>query len=88
MKYQYYRVRKEHRHYLGDRYFKFTHLADHTIQVCFSCGDIKKGKSNTFGVYLVHRLTFLTNYISMDRVEPCRKDVYEKKFNQIVKMLK
>lgn len=85
---EYYRVRKEHQAYLGVRHFKFNYMADHTIQACYHCGDIKKGKSNTFGVYLINKLTFLTNYLSPNYVEPCKKNEYEKYFDKTLKMLK
>lgn len=84
---QYFKIRKEHIQYKGERYFRFNHHSEKTVQVCLFSGEEKKGKSNTFGTYLIHRLTFLSNYLAINYVEPCSKKEYQIKFNKAIKML-
>lgn len=88
MKDQYFKIVKTRHDYLGERYFRYNHLADSVVQVCCFPGDAKKGKSNTFGVYIIHRITFLTNYLAQSYAEPCTKAEYNKQFDKVVKMLK
>ncbi len=85
---QYFKIRKERQDYKGIRYFRFNYDTEKVVQVCSFTGDVKKGKSNTFGVYLIHRLTFFTNYLAINYCEPCTKREFEKAFEKTVKMLK
>ena len=85
---QHYKVKPERQEYLGERYFKFDFNEEKAIQVCKSTGDVKKGKSNSFGIYLISRLTFLTNYFAMGYLIPCTKDEYEQQFEYVMKILK
>lgn len=85
---QYFKVKPEREEYLGKRYFRFNFADEKTIQVCISCGDVKKGKSNTFGVYLITKMTFLSNYFATGYILPCAKEEYEEYFDNTVKMLK
>ena len=85
---KYFKIRKERQDWLGVRYFKFRWDEEKVVQVCLFTGEVKKGKSNTFGVYLINRLTMLSNYYSPNYIEPCSKKEYEKMFNQVVKCLK
>lgn len=75
---QYYKVKKKRQEYLGERYFKFNHNAEKVVQVCITCGDVKKGKSNTFGVYVIHKMTLFSNYLAQNYIEPCSKKEYKK----------
>lgn len=74
--------------YLGVRYFRFHPRADHTIQVVIHEGEVKKGRTNAFGVYLISRITFLTNYMAMGYVTPCTKAKYDQAFEKTVNLLK
>ena len=85
---QYFKVKKERIEYLGERYFKFNYNTEKVIQVCLTVGDVKKGKSNTYGVYLIHRMTFFSNYLATSYIEPCTKNEYEKQFNKVFNMLR
>lgn len=86
-KYQYYKVKKERQEYLGCRVFKVNFSFEEITQVCFSMGEVKKGKSNTPGIYFIHRLTFFSNYFSMGYVEPITKKEYEKYFKKVLIIL-
>ena len=88
IKYQYYKTKKERFDYLGNRYFRVDFDSDVCLQVCLSCGDVKKGKANNFGVYLIGKLTFFTNYLAQSYVLPCTKREFDNQFNKMVKMLK
>ena len=61
---------------------------DKVLQVCTSCGDVKKGKSNTFGIYLIHRMTFFGNYLACGYLIQITKKIYDKQFELVYKMLK
>lgn len=87
MENQFYQVVGSRRDYKGERYFKFNPAADSVVQVCFSTGDDKKGRANTVGVYLIHRLTFLTNYFAHNYVELITEKQYIKKLNQVIEKL-
>lgn len=84
----YFKIRKEYQDYKGERYFRFNHLSEKTTQVCVNHGCEKKGRTNAFGVYLIHRITFLSNYFSIHYTEPCTKKEYDKQFEKVIKMLK
>lgn len=84
---QFYKVRNEKQEYCGERYFRFNFMAEKAVQVCITCGDIKKGKSNTFGIYLIHKITLFSNYLNMGYLEPITKKEYEKQFQKVVKLL-
>ncbi len=88
MSVEYYKTSENRWDYLGLRYFKFNNISDNTVQVCVTTGDVKKGKSNTFGVYLIAKMTFLTNYYMQPYVEKCSKREYEKAFKKVIELLK
>lgn len=85
--YQYFKVKKERQHYLGIRYFRVDFNAESTLQLCISSGDMKKGKANNFGMYLISKMTFYTNYAACQYVEHCKKSEFEKHRKMIVKIL-
>lgn len=85
---QYYKVSSSRNEYLGVRYFRFNPNSEHTIQVVLYAGESKKGKGNTFGVYLISRLTFFTNYLAMGYAEPCKRSEYDVSFNKVIEALK
>lgn len=85
---QYYKVKKERLEYLGERFFRFNHSSEKVVQVCLTCGDVKKGKSNTFGIYLIHKMTLFSNYLAPNYIEPCTKKQFDNQFDKVVKMLK
>jgi len=84
---RYYKTRKERHEYIGERYFRVNMDVDKIVQVCITNGDIKKGKSNTFGVYLIHKLTFFSNYAAMNYVEEITQKEYYKQFKKVFKAL-
>lgn len=84
----YYKVRKERHDYLGERYFRYNNDSETCVQVCIFSGDVKKGKSNTFGIYVIHKMTLFANYLAPGYVEPCTKREFDKHFNKCVEILK
>ncbi len=88
IKCQYFRTKAERHDYLGNRYFRLDFNSDVTLQICLSTGDIKRGKSNTFGMYLISRLTLFTNYLAPNYCEPCTKKEFDKQFELTIKLLK
>ncbi len=88
IKYQYFKTKPERYQYLGNRYFRIHFNHDTALQVCLSSGDVKKGKANNFGTYLIAKMTFFSNYLAQCYVEPCTKREFDSKFNLMIKMLK
>jgi len=88
IKYQYFKIIDSRTEWLGIRYFKYSPHSDKVVQVCVTTGEVKKGKSNTFGVYLIASLTFLCNYLAVGYCQPCTKKQYEKAFETVVTYLK
>ena len=87
--YQYLRIKKAKLDYLGERYFRLSFDSDLVLQVCISSGiDRRRGKGNTIGVYLISRMTLLSNYIGTSYVEPITKRQFETQFDKVVKWLK
>ncbi len=76
------------RDYLGERYFRYNDASETVVQVCVTQGEQKKGRSNTFGVHVIAKMTLFANYMAMNYTIPCTKAEYEKKFNKVVKMLR
>jgi hypothetical protein len=85
--YQYYKIDSPRRDYLGKRFFKVDMNAWECIQVCVTTGDTKKGRGHTFGVYLISRLTFFSNYLAMGYAVPCSEKEYTKNLKDVLSML-
>lgn len=75
--FQYYRIDDRRIEYLGCRYFRVDLTSDSVIQVCVTNGEQKKGKGHYFGLYLISRTTFFTNYLGMGYAIPTDKEEYE-----------
>ena len=87
MNIQYFKVKKDRQEYLGERYFKVDFTSDSVIQACIQCGEVKRGKGNYFGVYLIGKLTFFSNYLAQSYVEQITKQEYEKHLKKTIKLL-
>lgn len=86
-KYLYFKIRKERFEYLGNRYFRIDYNSDTALQICLSCGDVKKGKANNFGVYLISKMTLFSNYLAQNYCEPITKKEFDNKYKLMIKML-
>jgi hypothetical protein len=87
--YSYYQITQSRKEYLGVRYFKVRQsFKDSVIQVVVNPGQERKGRGNTFGVYLISRMTFFSNYLAMVYAIPCTKKDYDKAFDTVLKYLK
>jgi hypothetical protein len=87
--YQYVKVAKERRDYLGEKYFRFNFNEDTVVQVCMNPGSItRRGKSNIIGVYVISKMTLLANYLGMSYVEQCTKEEFDQKFDEVINFLK
>ena len=84
----YFKIVKDRQEYLGNRYFKVDWSSDHIVQVCVHPGEPKRGRASNFGVYLISKQTFLSNYMPLNYVEPCTKGQFEKQFDTVVKLIK
>jgi hypothetical protein len=87
MKDKFYKIKKDRVDYKGQRFFRFNPASEKTLQVVVFPGDEKKGKSNCVGVYMIHRMTFLSNYF-MYYCDPCSKAEFEKQFNKVIESFK
>jgi len=86
-RYQYFKITSERRDYLGERYFKADMSAWDVIQVVKTVGETKKGRGHTFGVYLISRLTFFSNYLAMNYAVPCSEKEYTKHLKEVIALL-
>jgi len=84
---QFYKTIPSRHEYIGERYFRFNNNSEKVVQVCTFTGDVKKGKSNTFGVYLIHKMTFLCNYLAVGYCEQITEAQYKKQFKKVIKNL-
>lgn len=85
--YQYYRIADERQDYKGKRYFKVDVNADKVKQVCVHPGEEQRGRGNTFGVCLIAKASFFSNYLGMNYVVQCKASEYRKAFWMVVKYL-
>lgn len=87
MKYRYYRVKQKRTAYRGSRFFRYDPDQDHVLQICVYPGKVKKGRAHTWGVYLISRTSFLTNYKGMDYLEKIPKSEFKKQFKALIKLM-
>lgn len=85
---QYFKVTAARFPYLGERYFRYDFQAEICTQICKTVGDIKKGKSNTYGVYLINKVTFFGNYLGPGYLQLISKAEYTKHYNEVMEALK
>lgn len=76
----------------GERYFKMDNEInfpdnEKVIQVCVSPGSAKKGRANCIGVYVIRRLTLLSNYAFSAQLNKCSKKEYTAALNKVLKMI-
>lgn len=84
----YFRITEKHKQYKGECFFKFDIHSEDVLVVRFiKSTEQGKGRANSIGVYLIARLTFLSNYLTMNYVEPSSKKEFDKKFTTILKLL-
>jgi len=84
----YYKVTPKKEHFCGTRFFKFDLDSESVLQVCFKPSfEIRRGKSNNLGAYVISRMTFLSNWFAMNYVEPITKKEFDEKYNEIFKLL-
>lgn len=84
----YFRIKDERKDYLGDRYFRMNLTSDTVTTIHMGGVDTKRGKSNNIGVYFISKMTFVSNYMAMNYIEPITKNEWNKHFEKIVKMLR
>jgi len=85
---QYFKIAKDRQDYKGDRYFRYNPHSTLVTQICYTNGEMKKGRSNVFGITNIHRMTFVSNYMLYSYLTPTTKKVFDDKFKKMVKLLK
>ena len=84
----YYKVKPEREIYLGKRMFRMdSDYRESVTQICITNGDSRKGKSNTFGIYLIQRTTFYCNYFAMVYLSEITEADWLNQFNETIKFL-
>lgn len=83
----YYRIVDNRQEYKGKRYFRVDLHNKTVAQVCVNPGAEGRGRGNTFGIYLIAKASFFSNYLGMEYVTPCSKAQYTKAFWMVVKYL-
>lgn len=73
----------------GIRYFHLSDTCHKVIQVCVDPGELKKGRTNCIGVYLIDRMTMMGNYayFANPSFKPCSKKEYNAAMNKVLKLL-
>lgn len=85
----FYVITESRREWLGIRYYKVAQSFSPSVtQVVVNPGQERKGRGHTFGIYLISRMTFFSNYLAMQYAIPCTKREYENAFEQVLKHLK
>lgn len=85
----YFKVIKDKNDYLGERYFKINWYTDRCVQVCVKNGSVRRrGKGNQIGVYMIGKLTILSNYLGMNYLEPTTKRQFQNKLDHVIKMIR
>lgn len=83
-----YLITVEHRReYLGLRFFKWSIHSDTVIQIVKTSGEMKRGRGNLYGVYLISRQTLFSNYVALAYAVPCSKREFQNAFKQVVENL-
>lgn len=85
---QYFKVVSTREQYLGKRFFRYNYQSEICTQIGVSFGDIKKGKSNNFGIYLISKLTFFGNYLGPGYLQVITKKEWDKQFEDILTALR
>lgn len=85
---QYFRVVSTREQYLGRRYFRYDYQSEICTQIGVSFGDIKRGKSNNFGIYLISKMTFFGNYLGPGYIQVIKKSEWDKQFEDILTALR
>ena len=85
----YFEIVKERQQYLGVKFFAFSHDSDTVLQVCTCPGvELRRGRTNSIGVYTISKMSMATNYIAMGYVTPITKTQYKKELIKMVDALK
>jgi len=76
----------------GERYFKMNETIDFpndevVIQVCVSPGKAKVGRANCIGVYIIKRLTLLSNYAFSNDLQKCSEKEYDAALKKVLKLI-
>lgn len=87
---QFFRVKESKREYFGNRWFRYNSDDDKVIQICIMPGDmvVKSGKHSSIGIYVMGKLSFMSNYYAMGYVDVISKEEYESAFNKIFTILR
>lgn len=71
----------------GLRYFKTSDTDHKVLQVCVNSGEIKKGRTNCIGVYLIDRITLIGNYsFFTSGFAPCTKREFDQNMKRVLKL--
>jgi len=86
---QYFKYLNEKRK--GERYFAIDDKApfpesERCVQVVLSAGAAKKGRNCCVGIFVIKRMTMLTNYAFLGLI-PCTKKEYDSAFKKGLKLI-
>lgn len=81
----FYKIIPEKQEYKGARFFAYDWNSDKVVQVCVWPGEEKRGKSNSIGISLITKTSFVSNYFT-HYTRRCSKSEYEKELNKLIKI--
>ena len=84
---QYFKIKKEHTQYKGERYFKVDYDRPKVCQVCVNAGELKRGRMSAPSITMIDSTSFFSNYMGF-YVTPAAKTTFDKKFDIVVRILK
>ncbi len=71
----------------GVRMFRVNDRTDTAIQIVLNAGEVKKGRGNNIGIYVVDRMTIFSNYGYGNYLKPTDKKSWDKAFKLVIKMI-
>ncbi len=74
----------------GERYFRMTASSLKVLQICINNGENEnlRGRGNNIGIYLIDRMTMISNYMNGKGLIPITRTKFEKAKKRMLKLLK
>ena len=85
---EYFRVKKQYHECRGEKYFCHYEFSDKVVQICFSYGNMKKGRTNSVGIYTIHLTSFMNSYNQGKYLEYVTPSQFKSAFRLMTSQLK
>lgn len=71
----------------GVRMFRVNDRTDTAIQIVLNAGEMKRGRGNNIGIFVVDRMTIFSNYGYGSYLQSTDKKSWDKGFKLVIKMM-